>query len=235
MPNSNDNTTQNPAVTPPPEGNSPATQEGAAESTQSNLIADISKLDPKVLQSYTDKAVQQAIATREKNIQVKAEEEKKAAELKAAEERGEFDKVKADYEAKMKALSDSIENQKQEALINKVNYRLEVEAFKLGINEVRDLVVLTDEQRKSCIAEDGTVKSEAVTEVLAKLKAERPHFFGANVKGHSGNPSPGNANPPVGAPVIMSQEQSIKQRQQQYNNMRKAPDPHIAYNAAKKS
>ena len=201
-----------------PQGNEQATQDGAAQSNaepQSDYIKDLSKVDPKTLQSLVDSKVAEALKTREKNLAAKQAEEQRAQELKAAEERGEYEKVLQAKDAELAKL-------RIDYVTKDVKHSLDNHARELGLIDSELVSLVLDEAVETAVAEDGTVDDSKVKAVLEKLKAEKPVLFSDN-KRFTGARTPVQPQD-VPAPVSpVDTDAYIKQRNEKFREMTKPP------------
>ena len=202
-----------------PQGKEQATRDGAAQSNadsqSSDYIKDLSKVDPKVLQQALDAHADKAMKTYKDNVAKQLQEKQKQDELKAAEERGEWDKLKADYESQLAKL-------RIDYVTKDVKHSLDNHARELGLIDSELVSLVLDEAVETAVAEDGTVDDSKVKAVLEKLKAEKPVLFSDN-KRFTGARTPVQPQD-VPAPVSpVDTDAYIKQRNEKFREMTKPP------------
>lgn len=180
-------TAENPAPEPTAEANSAQPTGGAAD-TQPEATIQITERD---LQARLDKAVQQALKTREAKLAAKADEERKAQERKQLEERGQFEELRRQLEAERDSL-------REQGRAKDIRNALNAEALKAGIRNVDDLSLLPASDMGACADAEGNVDKDKVAALVSGLKADRPYLFGQDAPpqpGAKGAPTAGSAMP----------------------------------------
>ena len=145
-----------------------ATTQGASDET--GLVSDLTKVDPKVLQSEIDKAVQKAIRTREENLTRKQQEERAEQERAAAEQRGEYERIKAEMAAEKDRL-------RQELVVKDTMFSLREIARDAGLLDMDDLALLRGEAVAEAVDENGSVDPGKLKELVERFKNDKPHKF----------------------------------------------------------
>jgi hypothetical protein len=179
---------------------------------QPEKVTDLSMVDDKVLASFVDKRVSEALKTRERKIQEAEEAKQKEAERKALEEKGEYDKV-------LSQLKQEREQLEMQMKVQAVDYALSTEAMKpdTKLHDPSDLKLLSADVVNGCLNDDGTVNAEAVKAALVSLKEAKPHLFdtGEPPKQQRGQASPGDAAP--SAPTMGTGNLTVDQFVQLHN------------------
>ena len=198
-----------------------ATDEGAAPDTQEQGKG-IEGVDQDALKRYVDSQVSKALKTREEKLKSQQQKEREAAEAKQAEERGEFGKLKGQYEqqiAQMKA-----------ALVQKdVQHSLAKHAADAGLIDMDDLVHVVDAAVAEAVGDDGSVDDAKVRAVLDEFKKLKPHKFkDANPEPRfRGAPTPGTQQAPAAGPSFGpdSTDAYVKQRNEQLKALKRPSKP----------
>lgn len=155
------------------EGNEARTEaqesSGQASDTHGKLT-DLSAVDPVKLQAEIDRHVQRAIKTREENLAKKTAAEKAEQERRAAEDRGEYEKVKAE-------LQEQLETQKKDLLVTKVSYSLRDVARDAGLIDMDDIKLIEADAVAAAVDESGSIDTDKLREVVESFRAHKPHKF----------------------------------------------------------
>lgn len=194
-----------------------------ATETQTDLVSDLSKVDPKALQSAVDKAVQQALRTRESNLRTEAKKAEEAAERKRLEEAGEFTKLRERLQAEVETL-------KGESRAKDVRNALHAEALQAGLRDLTDLALVPHDTIDALADKDGKIDSAAVRAAVADLRKSKPYLFAdakddAATPRRQGGPTPGDALPTGGPEFDLSLEGTIRARQKALAAAKAAPQP----------
>ena len=148
-----------------------ATDQGAEQDTGvAGVVKDLSKVDPKILQAEIDKAVQKAIRTREENLTRKQQDERAAAERAAAEQRGEYDRIKSELEAEKQRL-------REELVVTQTMSHLREIARDAGLLDMDDLALLRGEAVAEAVNEDGAIDSSKLKQLVERFRTDKPHKF----------------------------------------------------------
>jgi hypothetical protein len=187
-----------------------------AEEKSTPKAAGIESIDPKVLKAHVDREVTRAIKAREENL-------KKQEELIAAEERGEFGKLREGLEGKIAELT-------QKLVEKDVMHSLHAIASEHGLIDMDDLSLITSQAVDAAVGDDGSVNADKLRAVVAKFKEAKPHKFGNGNKaaeafrGAATPPSPaGVSEPPALGPD--STDGYIKARNEALKRLKSAPRP----------
>ena len=130
----------------------------------------LESVDPDVLKRYVDSQTSKAIKTYEGKLKAKQEADKSQAEQRAAEERGEFGKLKQQYEA-------TIGDLKQQLVTKDVQHSLTKHAADLGLIDMDDLSLVVGDAVANAVGDDGGVDDTKVRAVLDEFKKAKPHKF----------------------------------------------------------
>lgn len=176
-------------------------------------------------QSDLDAAVRKGLKTREEHLAAEKEKALKKAEMDAAVARGDFDKVKADLEAKAR-------NAEATAVALRVEHELKIAALTAGIQDPEDIRLLAPDVVAALTDEHGAVVRANVTKAIEGLKTSKGYLFKSDTKAppapaFAGAASPGTAVPsaPVGE---VTAEQILKNRLEIGNRQRNISAPSLA-------
>jgi len=136
------------------------TQEAPAQST----------LDPKAIQAEIDRKVTAGIKAYQDNLAKKSQAEKAEQERKAAEERGEYNKLREQDLQEMERL-------KQTILLKDVTTDLRDIAREAGLLDMDDLALMQADAIASAVDDKGTINREALSKLVSDFKAAKPHKF----------------------------------------------------------
>jgi vacuolar-type H+-ATPase subunit I/STV1 len=191
-----------------------------ATETPSDLVSDLSKVDPKALQSAVDKAVQQALRTREQKLRAEQKAAEEQAERKRLEEAGEFAKLR-------ERLTAEVETLRAESRAKDARNALNAAAIKAGLRDVADLALLPRDVLDGLAKDDGSVDSERVGAAVKALKDSKPYLF---AEPESKPPARGHASPgdalPAGADMLnVSVEAMAAERNRALAEKKRAPQP----------
>jgi len=194
----------------------------ATETQATDLVTDLSKVDPKALQSAMDKAVQQALRTREQKLRAEQKATEETAERKRLEEAGEFAKLRERLQAEVESL-------RQESRAKDVRNALDAEALAAGLRDPSDLALVPPDLLSAAVDKDGKVDRAAIKAAVGDLKKSKPYLFkdGSEAKPQkAGGPTSGDALPEGDMVLDWSPEAVRAARQREYDRKRAAPQPH---------
>lgn len=195
-----------------------ATQAGQPADTEPQQSGEPKQPEATYTQADIDRAVSQALKTREQKLQEKQAEAQKQAELKAAEERGEFEKVKASYEQQ-------IAQMRLQALARDVNDQLRDAATAAGLVDLDDLKLVQDRAIAEAVGDSGDIDAAAIKRIVDEFKEAKPHKFKApepaDQQRFRGRPTPpsGEVDPSSNVVNPLDYDAIYKQRKAQYKRL----------------
>jgi hypothetical protein len=202
-----------------------ATETGTTQATEGAPAAGTTP-EKLYTQSDLDAAVRKGLKTREEHLAAEKEKALKKAEMDAAVARGDFDKVKAELEAKARAAEVT-------AQALRVEHDLKIAALAAGIQDPDDIRLLPADVVASLTDEHGGVVKAAVAKAIDALKTSKGYLFKAQTAppaptpAFAGTASPGTAVPSMPQGEVTA-EQILKNRVAMNEKQRNISAPSFA-------
>lgn len=175
-------------------GTGSAQPDGHEQAT--DLVGDLAKVDPKVLQAEIDRQVRKALKSREENIAKATAAERAEQERKAAEDRGEYERLKAQMAKEQQEMRKAL-------ILKDVEAHLRDVARDAGMIDLDDLRLMEGDALARSVSESGEVDVEAIRSLIKEFKSAKPHKFKSDAPTMPGSRFGGAPTPPPppGAPI----------------------------------